>query len=172
MGAVEARLDALDDLVMQAVSLGLAHSAAQDDQLDGRVITVDGRRLVNFGSCSYLGLETHPELVAAVVDSVKRAADPMAVKAVWVAEPVRVHRLSDQEGQKLQRLVRRGTGSTVRLRRAMVVLASGGNMVPAIARLVQADEDSVRQAIHRFNDMGMPRLDPNAPYREPGGIAS
>jgi transposase len=80
---------------------------------------------------------------------------------VLVAELVRVRRLSDQEGQKLQRLVRRGTGSTVRLRRAMVVLASaGGNTVPVIARLVQADEDSVRQVIHRFNEMGMPSLDP------------
>lgn len=38
----------------------------------------------------------------------------------------------------------------------MVVLASaGGNSVPVIARLVQADEDSVRQVIHRFNEMGM-----------------
>jgi Homeodomain-like domain len=43
----------------------------------------------------------------------------------------------------------------------MVVLASaGGNTVPAIARLVQADEDSVRQVIHRFNEIGMASLDP------------
>jgi transposase len=78
-----------------------------------------------------------------------------------MAEPVRVRRLSDQEGQQLLRITRRGTGSAVRLRRAMVVLASaGGNTVPAIARLVQADEDSVRQVIHRFNEMGMASLDP------------
>lgn len=32
--------------------------------------------------------------------------------------------------------------------------------MPAIARLVQADEDSVRQVIHRFNEQGMPSLDP------------
>jgi transposase len=43
----------------------------------------------------------------------------------------------------------------------MVVLASaGGNTVPAIARLVQADEDTIRQVIHRFNEMGMASLDP------------
>jgi hypothetical protein len=43
----------------------------------------------------------------------------------------------------------------------MVVLASaGGNSVPVIAGLVQADEDSVRQVIHRFNEMGMACLDP------------
>ena len=59
------------------------------------------------------------------------------------------------------RITRRGTGSAIRLRRAIVVLASaGGNTVPAIARLVQADEDSVRQVIHRFNELGMASLDP------------
>ncbi|MEV0731010.1 IS630 family transposase [Polymorphospora sp. NPDC050346] len=78
-----------------------------------------------------------------------------------MAEPVRVRRLSDQEGQQLLRITRRGTGSAIRLRRAMVVLASaGGNTVPVIARLVQADEDSVRQVIHRFNEMGMACLNP------------
>ncbi|MET8249800.1 helix-turn-helix domain-containing protein [Micromonospora sp. NPDC005197] len=78
-----------------------------------------------------------------------------------VADLVRVRRLSDQEGQQLLRITRRGTGSPIRLRRAMVVLASaGGNTVPAIARLVQADEDTIRQVIHRFNEMGMASLDP------------
>ncbi|MEV4664187.1 helix-turn-helix domain-containing protein [Micromonospora echinofusca] len=39
----------------------------------------------------------------------------------------------------------------------MVVLASaGGNTVPAIARLFQADEDTIRQVIHRFNELGWP----------------
>ena len=52
-----------------------------------------------------------------------------------MAEPVKVRRLTDEEGRKLQRLVRRGEGkgkaSVVRYRRALVVLASaGGNTVP------------------------------------------
>ncbi|WP_240742432.1 helix-turn-helix domain-containing protein [Micromonospora zingiberis] len=43
----------------------------------------------------------------------------------------------------------------------MVVLASAdGNTVLAIARLVQADENTIRQVIHRFNEMGMASLDP------------
>ena len=78
-----------------------------------------------------------------------------------MAEPVRVRRLTDQEGRRLQQIVRRGTGSAVRLRRAMVILASAsGNTVPAIARLVQGDEDAIRQVIHRFNEMGLACLDP------------
>lgn len=78
-----------------------------------------------------------------------------------MAEPVRVRRLTEQEGQKLQRIVRRGHTCTVRFRRAMMLLASaGGNSVPVIANLVQANEDTVRDLIHRFNEIGLGCLDP------------
>ncbi|WET81054.1 hypothetical protein P3102_07445 [Amycolatopsis sp. QT-25] len=54
-----------------------------------------------------------------------------------MAERVRARRLTDQEGQRLQKIVRRGTGSPIRLRRAMVIMASAsGNTVSAIAGLV------------------------------------
>jgi transposase len=72
-----------------------------------------------------------------------------------------VRRLTDQEGQKLHQIVRRGSTSSVRYRRAMMLLASaGGNRVPVIAKLVQADEDTVRDVIHRFNEIGLACLDP------------
>jgi transposase len=82
-----------------------------------------------------------------------------------MAERVKARRLSDEEGQRLLQIVRRGepkmTKSVIRYRRAMVVLASAsGNSVPAIARLVAADEDTVREVIHRFNELGMGALDP------------
>ncbi|MFI9244052.1 helix-turn-helix domain-containing protein [Streptomyces sp. NPDC053086] len=78
-----------------------------------------------------------------------------------MAQPVRLRRLTEQEVQKLQRTARRGTTSTVRFRRAMMLLASaGGNSVPVIARLVQADGDTVRDVIHRFNEIGLACLDP------------
>ena len=77
-----------------------------------------------------------------------------------MAEPVRVRRLTDQEGQRLQQIVRRGSTSSVRYRRAMMLLASaGGNRVPVIAQLVAADEDTVRDVIHRFNEIGLAALD-------------
>ncbi|RNG24100.1 IS630 family transposase, partial [Streptomyces botrytidirepellens] len=62
---------------------------------------------------------------------------------------------------KLQQIVRRGSTSSVRYRRAMMLLASaGGNRVPVIAQLVQADEDTVRDVIHAFNEKGLACLDP------------
>ena len=90
-----------------------------------------------------------------------------------MADPVRARRLTEDEGRRLQQIVRRQTGSPIRLRRAMVIMASAsGNTVPAIARLVQGDEDAIREVIHRFNEIGLACLDPNGPYREPGGVAS
>ncbi|MEU3529897.1 helix-turn-helix domain-containing protein, partial [Streptomyces sp. NPDC038707] len=78
-----------------------------------------------------------------------------------MAEPVRVRRLTDQEGQRSQQIVRRGSANSVRYRRAMMLLASaGGNRAPVIAQLVQADEDTVRDVIHRFNEIGLACLDP------------
>lgn len=78
-----------------------------------------------------------------------------------MAEPVRARRLSDEEGRRLQQIVRRGKHGSIRVRRAMIILASAsGTPVPAIARLVAADQDTVRDVIHAFNRTGLDALDP------------
>ncbi len=91
-----------------------------------------------------------------------------------MSKRVRVRRLTDEEGQRLQRIVRRGHGkSATRYRRALVVLASAsGNDVAVIARLVQTSPDRVREVIHRFNDMGMESLDPQWAGGRPRRITS
>jgi transposase len=64
-------------------------------------------------------------------------------------------------GQRLQQIVRRGKHESVRVRRAMIIMASAsGTLVPAIARLVAADEGTVRDVIHAFNERGLAALDP------------
>ena|SRR5205823_9216814 len=73
-----------------------------------------------------------------------------------MAEPVRARRLTDEEGRRLQQIVRRGKHGTIRVRRALIVMASAsGTPVPAIARLVAAHEDTVRDVIHSFNEIGL-----------------
>lgn len=42
----------------------------------------------------------------------------------------------------------------------MLLASAGGNTVPVIAWLVQADEDTVDDLIHRFNETGLACLDP------------
>ncbi|WP_455754162.1 helix-turn-helix domain-containing protein [Streptomyces erythrochromogenes] len=49
----------------------------------------------------------------------------------------------------------------MRFWRAVSLLApAGGGTVPGIARLVQADEDTVRDVIHTYNEIGLACLTP------------
>jgi transposase len=78
-----------------------------------------------------------------------------------MVELVRARRLSDKEGQRLQQIVRRGKHGSVRVQRAVIIMASAsGTLVPAIARLGAADEDTVREVIRLFNGKGLAALDP------------
>src|SRR4051794_41509711 len=94
-----------------------------------------------------------------------------------MAERVKARRLSDEEGQRLLRIVRRGEPkadrSVIRYRRAMGGLASAsGNTVPAIAGLVAADEDTLPEGIHRFNELGMRALDPRSAGGRPPPVSA
>jgi transposase len=78
-----------------------------------------------------------------------------------MAEPVRARRLTDEEGRRLQQIVRRGKHESIRVRRALIIMASAsGTPVAAIAGLVAAHEDTVRDVIHDFNERGLAALDP------------
>ena len=78
-----------------------------------------------------------------------------------MAERVQVRAISNQEGDRLLRIVRRGTGSVVTWRRAQMVLVSAQAMdVPQIARVTFTSEDRVRDVIHNFNADGFEALYP------------
>src|SRR4051812_29530245 len=77
-----------------------------------------------------------------------------------MAEPVRARRLTQDERRRVQQLVRRGKHDSVRVRRALIIMASAsGTPVPSIARLVAAHEDTVRDVIHLFDEIGLRALD-------------
>jgi transposase len=78
-----------------------------------------------------------------------------------VTERLRVREIDDDEGQRLVRIVRRGTGSVVTWRRAQMVLLSAQGMdVPAIARVAFTSDDRVRDVIRNFNADGFGSLYP------------
>lgn len=71
-----------------------------------------------------------------------------------------VRELTDEEGQRLVR-ISRTSRDRVRLRRAMIVLASAQGRTPGeIATLIQGTANYVRQVIHDFNQHGFAALDP------------
>ncbi|MET7419407.1 hypothetical protein [Dactylosporangium sp. NPDC005555] len=74
MAKADDMLRTFDELISDGVRRGLVHNVAQDHTLDGRTITLGGAPMVHFGSCSYLGLETHPALRAGAFEPELRAA--------------------------------------------------------------------------------------------------
>ncbi|MGW4105069.1 IS630 family transposase [Streptomyces sp. NPDC004976] len=78
-----------------------------------------------------------------------------------MAERVRVREIDDDEGRRLLRIVRRGTGSVVTWRRAQMVLLSAQSMpVVKIAEVTFTSADRVRDVIHNFNTDGFASLYP------------
>jgi transposase len=78
-----------------------------------------------------------------------------------VTERLRVREIDDDEGQRLVRIVRRGSGSVVTWRRAQMVLLSAQGMdAPAIAKVAFTSEDRVRDVIRNFNADGFGSLYP------------
>jgi 7-keto-8-aminopelargonate synthetase-like enzyme len=55
-----------------AASQQVIHLNVQDEYLDGRTITVNAQVMINFGNCSYLGLDLHPEIKAGAAEAAHR----------------------------------------------------------------------------------------------------
>jgi 7-keto-8-aminopelargonate synthetase-like enzyme len=88
MATPEEFLTAVDEVISDGIRRGLLHNDVEDGVLDGREITVLGRRLVNFGSCSYLGLETDPRLKAAVHEAVDRYGTQFSSSRAYASAPL------------------------------------------------------------------------------------
>jgi transposase len=85
-----------------------------------------------------------------------------------VTERLRVREIDDEEGRRLVRIVRRGSGSVVTWRRAQMVLLSAQGMdAAAIAKVAFTSEDRVRDVIRNFNADGFACLYPRYKGRRP-----
>jgi len=74
---------------------------------------------------------------------------------------VQVRSISNDEGNRLLRIVRRSSGSVVTWRRAQMVLLSAQGMDPAgIAAVTFTSADRVRDVLHNFNADGFDSLRP------------
>jgi len=78
-----------------------------------------------------------------------------------MAARVELREISNEEGNRLLRIVRRSSGSVVTWRRAQIVLLAAQRMPPArIAAVVFSDPDTVRDVIHNFSRDGFEALYP------------
>jgi transposase len=78
-----------------------------------------------------------------------------------MVQRVQVRPISDEEGHRLLRIVRRSSGSVVTWRRAqMVLLSAQGMPVAKIAEVTFTSPDRVRDVLHNFDADGFDSLQP------------
>ena len=62
----------IDECLTNGVKNGIFQVSLEDQVLNGREVTINGKKVVNFGSCSYLGLETDERLKHGAIDATLR----------------------------------------------------------------------------------------------------
>jgi len=78
-------IEIIDQVASSSAKLGIAHLTTEDEQYDGRHIRINNADLINFGSCSYLGLELDKRLINAAVDAVQRYGTQFSSSRAYVS---------------------------------------------------------------------------------------
>ena len=82
------QLSVITSITKEARERGLYFQFIGDERLSGRRVTVGGKGLLSFSSCSYLGLEFHPALVAGVRDAVDRYGTQFSASRGFLSVPL------------------------------------------------------------------------------------
>lgn len=75
----------VNDVIETSKNLKLIHQTIEDESLDGKTITLNNKKLLNFGSCSYLGLETDERLIAGAINAVMRYGSQFASSRAYLS---------------------------------------------------------------------------------------
>ncbi len=71
MDITDNKLSPLFDTLVELRDKGCFYQYAEDTEINGRTMDINGRKLLNFANCSYLGLEIHPLLKEGAIQATK-----------------------------------------------------------------------------------------------------
>lgn len=78
----------LDKMLSEAVQNRVLHLNIEDKPLNGRSFSSEGKSLLNFGSCSYLGLELDQRLKVAAMDAIERFGTQFSSSRAYLSTPL------------------------------------------------------------------------------------
>lgn len=83
-------IDTIDQIVTDGVQRGILHLYTEENKVNGNIITLKNRKVVNFGSCSYLGLEFDERLTQGAINAIKAYGTQFSESRAYVSvEPYR-----------------------------------------------------------------------------------
>lgn len=80
-------VNAITDVFNEAIRQGCIHIDVEDQEIDGRSVTIRNTENVNFGSCSYLGLEMDIRLREAAADAAMKYGVSFAQSRAYLNLP-------------------------------------------------------------------------------------
>ena len=91
-------LDVVDSVWSSAKSDGIMHINSEEKSFNGEKFTIQGKELINFGTCGYLGLETHPELIANSIALTKKFGTQLSMSWAYI-RPTYIQELEELMSQ-------------------------------------------------------------------------
>ena len=81
-------LDTLTQLHGEARQRGVYFQDSTDTTLRGRGVNIGGRDMISFSSCSYLGLEYHPDLIEGVIEATRAFGTQFSSSRGYISAPL------------------------------------------------------------------------------------
>ncbi|WP_051590777.1 aminotransferase class I/II-fold pyridoxal phosphate-dependent enzyme [Flavobacterium daejeonense] len=91
-------LDVVDNVWTSAKDKGIMHINSEEQSFKGEKFTIKGRDLINFGTCGYLGLETHPDLIAGSIELTKKFGTQLSMSRAYI-RPTYIQELEELMSQ-------------------------------------------------------------------------
>ena len=77
-------LDIVDSVWSSAKEKGIMHLNSEEQNFNGKNFTINNKDLINFGTCGYLGLETHPDLIAQSVELTNKFGTQLSMSRAYI----------------------------------------------------------------------------------------
>src|SRR4051812_25559967 len=77
--------DTIDQIACYGISKGIFHLYTSDQPICGTRIIIDEKPVLNFGSCSYLGLEFNPEMKAASQAAIENYGTQFSASRAYIS---------------------------------------------------------------------------------------
>ena len=85
MGATTPSIELINRNIVEAKKLGIVQLVAEQSMPDDMEIHIEGRPVLNFGSCSYLSLESDPRLKAASIKAIQQFGSQFSCSRAYLS---------------------------------------------------------------------------------------